>query len=261
MSKFNPMRHRIPLLKRLVPSVRRRIWRWRHPGGFGVVESQGARFLLNPENFVDRQVAFYDDFEEAQIGFLSRQVAMRRCELFLDVGAAFGYYSIIFARRFPSLAVVAFEPDTRNADQFRANLDLNGLADRVTLHRAAASATAGTVGFRPGPAASTGQSAIDTDAMETAVAARPIDGVIDVATKSIAAKIDVEGHELDVLRGLERTLRDNRCVLQIETYRDQIARVSDFLSGLGFSPLNRIEHDHYFVNFVGDTESRARTEP
>jgi FkbM family methyltransferase len=259
-ARFNPMRHRIPLLKRIVPSMKRRWWRLRHPDGWGTVSTQGARFRLNPNNFVDRQIAFYDDYERVQLDHLSHAMAERGCSRFLDIGAAFGYYSIILAARFPALAVSAVEPDPRNLAQLRQNLTLNGFQARIAVHAAAASAQAGPLAFAPAPAASTGQSKVAEDGNIT-VAALAIDEILHAQDQAIAVKIDVEGHEPAVLRGMERTLRTNDCILQIESYRDNVAEIGRYLGALGYVLDRVIEHDHYFVRSRPDTGSRARTAP
>ncbi len=56
--KFNAMRYRVPLLKRIIPSIKKRLARIRSHNGYFVGSSQGIPFLLNTENFVDRQIAF-----------------------------------------------------------------------------------------------------------------------------------------------------------------------------------------------------------
>ena len=60
------MRHRIPLLKRAIPSIKKRIAKATWQSGYAIRESNGALFLLNYRNFVDKQIAFYDDFEAEQ---------------------------------------------------------------------------------------------------------------------------------------------------------------------------------------------------
>ena len=89
------MRHRIPLLKRAVPSIKKRIAKATWRSGYAIRESNGALFLLNYRNFVDRQIAFYNDFEVEQRGYLFSSLAEHGCDLFLDVGANIGLYSIL----------------------------------------------------------------------------------------------------------------------------------------------------------------------
>ena len=42
------------------------------------------------------------------------------------------------------------------------------------------------------------------------------------ARQSIIIKMDVEGYEFHALAGMERTLRDNACYLQVELYSERI---------------------------------------
>src|SRR5437667_10987689 len=135
MPKFNPMRRRIPVLKRLIPSIRKWVARMTWTDGFGVVRSRAARFLVNYRNYVDRQIAFYDDYESEQIAYLLEAIRHYGCTTFVDIGANIGFYSVHVAGETSVSRLSAFEPDPRNVDQLRANLFLNGLSTRVEADR------------------------------------------------------------------------------------------------------------------------------
>ena len=45
--------------------------------------------------------------------------------------------------------------------------------------------------------------------------------------QSIIVKMDVEGYEFKALEGMERTLRDNACYLQVEHYGTELERLRD----------------------------------
>ena len=92
------MKHRVPVLKRLYPSFKKRLAQHFWRGGYSVVSSGGAQFLVNYRNFVDRQIAFYDDYEGEQIAYLMNAMNERGCDLFLDIGANIGFYSILIGR-------------------------------------------------------------------------------------------------------------------------------------------------------------------
>ena len=156
---FNPMKHRIPILKRLVPSLRKRLSRATSHNGFALRASNVAVFLLNSENFVDRQIAFYADFEREQTRSLFKQMKARGCDLFVDIGANIGLYAVQVALRGLSAEVLAFKPDERNRLQLAANILINRVIGKITVCDQAVSSSSGTVAFSPASDTSTGQSA------------------------------------------------------------------------------------------------------
>lgn len=127
-----------------------------------------------------------------------------------DVGANLGAYSLLFAQWVgPAGKVVAFEPAPAAVTGLRRLVALNDLRDRVEIVEAAVSRGVGTASF-----ASQGSSGANA----LVDAAPPGRGVISVPTTSLddfcqthalrpdVIKIDVEGEELEVLRGARRTL-------------------------------------------------------
>jgi FkbM family methyltransferase len=162
----------------------------------------------------------------------------------LDAGAHVGEHAIPLAvdtdRR-----VVAIEPNGESADRLARNAARNGLADRIDLRRLGVGDERTTLPFYRSTFSKC--SAFDRDSatrwgarvagVETVPVYR-IDDLVgatpdapDVARvpPPDAVKIDVEGHELAVLRGAERTLREHRPLLVLEVHdesRDPDGRTS-----------------------------------
>jgi len=247
LSKFNPMHRRLPILKRLVPSIKRRWARLTMLGGYCLRRSGDAVFLLNPENFVDRQIAFYDDFEAAQMDYLFAAMRQHGCDLFLDIGANIGLYSIRVALAGLTSRVTAFEPDRRNLQQLGANILLNRLTGKITVVDKAVSAQSGSVGFQPASERSTGQSQVVGEG-GVAIDAVALDDFIIASDQRIFAKIDIEGHELSALQGMRRLIAGNRVFLQIESFQQNIEAVEAEVASLGLRRVHRIDDDHYFTN-------------
>jgi FkbM family methyltransferase len=249
MSKFNPMKYGVPILKRLYPSIRKRLAQifWR--GDYTIVSSGGALFLVNYRNFVDRQIAFYDDFEAEQIAYLMKAMGERGCDLFLDIGANIGLYSVRVGRAKLAQRLVAFEPDPRNVHQLGANLLINGLTGRVEVIAKAVSNRSGLVPFQFYADSSTGQSRVDENSAVDSVGAIRADDYIQLRDGIIFAKIDVEGHELAVIEGMAETFCANRIFLQIESFPEQFEKLSKMLAAQAFHELHHIGDDHYFANF------------
>ena len=247
--KFNPMRYRIPILKRLLPSVRKRLASWLWPNGFTVRRSMGACFLVSWRNYVDRQIAFYDDFEAPQFDVFLGTMARTGCDVFLDVGANIGYYSIVAALRGTADRVIAFEADPRNVAQLEANLLINGLLGRVETVPRAVTGQSGPISFLPMPSSSTGQSRVGEGDGARIVDGVALDDMFDFEGKRIFVKMDIEGHEIEAVKGMKRLMANNRMFLQVESFAENISEFTLIMEQAGFGHRQRIEDDHYFANF------------
>jgi FkbM family methyltransferase len=141
---------------------------------------------------------------------------------FFDIGANNGIYSLHYAARSPSALVHAFEPLPQVADILDGNLLLNPrLRDRIRLSRAALSDTAGERVFyetinRSG-LISTSSTLDEASAVRigdrfnrVTVTARRLDDYVGTELRAGVLKIDVEGHEIAVLAGAERTIAGQR---------------------------------------------------
>jgi FkbM family methyltransferase len=247
--KFNPMKHRIPVLKRLVPSLKKRAAGLLSLNGFSLRKSKGAVFLLNTKNFVDRQIAFYDDFESAQIAYLFRAMKEHGCDIFIDVGANIGFYTVQVALAGLSSRILAFEPDPRNLLQLGANILVNRLVGKISVIGKAVSSSSGVVPFSPGADTSTGQSRIGDGGSGVTIDCVALDDVVADSGQRIFIKMDIEGHELAAISGMQSCIGRNRIFLQVESFPGNLERVQEELSRLGLRHINRIGDDHYFSNF------------
>src|SRR5207245_4873141 len=131
--------------------------------------------------------------------------------VFYDVGAHIGLFSLIASRLVGSTgAVFAFEPDVENVGILQQHIDRNAASNVRTVQSAVWSAS-GDVEFRPAVRASsrnTGAVATDRDSAAGRVMVPAValdDFAIDHPAPHLI-KIDVEGGEVDVLRGAERLL-------------------------------------------------------
>lgn len=135
---------------------------------------------------------------------------------FVDVGANLGYFALVAAARVgPAGRVLALEPDPRMAAALRENLALNRAGQVQALEVAAAEAE-GTAELSGYPEEGNwGVSSLLSGVPGSrtfAVACRPLDRVIAEAGLETVdlVKIDVEGAEGRVLRGMAEGIRRNR---------------------------------------------------
>jgi FkbM family methyltransferase len=140
---------------------------------------------------------------------------------FVDVGAHIGLYAVRAARELGDRGrVLAFEPNPSARAQLEGNVALNCRSNVIVVAAAAAAASGRATLHVPATADPSFSSLeggrfaegapveIETETIDTAVAARTL--------RPSVIKIDVEGGELDVLRGAERTIDEFRPAVLVE---------------------------------------------
>lgn len=242
---------KIPVVKRLYPSLMKR-WAsltWR--GGYNIRPYNGLLWLLNWRNFVDRQIGLLGSFEDAQRKYMLNAM-QQGGDAFLDVGANFGLYALQVAKTGSMQQVHAFEPDPRNIAQLSANLYLNRLTDSVILHPVAVSDAERYLSFNLHPDTSTGTTRVAEEGKGNAsLKAIPLDSLFgDWQGKKVFIKIDIEGYEFAALSGARRLLANNDCWLQVELFPENSEKVINYLRSLGYECRHSIDCDHYFARTI-----------
>jgi FkbM family methyltransferase len=238
---------------RLVASLKKRIARLDPRPR--VCRRLGAIWLLDPTDWLDLRLIARVEFETAQLNRFQALVGAFRPTRFLDCGANFGLYSVLMAKAYPDLVIDAFEPVDSTRWKLVSNLGLNGLIDQVSVHAVALSNAPGSAEIDIDPrssgvatlSATAGDRAKRDFARRQTVALVRLDDHLRLAGERLALKIDVEGHELSVLAGMERTIRDNACVVQIETRDHTRAAVQTWFIDHGYHSLGMIAEDAYFA--------------
>jgi FkbM family methyltransferase len=141
------------------------------------------------------------------------QAYLRPSDLFVDVGASVGLYTILAAEI--GCVVIAIEPVERSLRHLEANLALNGY--RADVVEAALSNEEG-ICFVAGPDASR-QHIVESESVpagSTATRTVTLDSIL-AGRYAAGVKIDVEGAERRVLEGGKLALRDQRIgLIQLE---------------------------------------------
>jgi FkbM family methyltransferase len=164
-----------------------------------------------------------------------RAVSMLDEPLIIDVGANIGNHTLFFAGVMAG-RVIAVEPEAGNLKSLRDNIAANGLGDRVKVLACGLGSAAGTAGLVQRIAGNAGTFAVDHGQSEgDLIEIRPLDSIVDEGDKVSLIKIDVEGYELEVLKGAVRTLKAHRPVVTVESHSaEHFAGLAAFLSPLGY---------------------------
>jgi FkbM family methyltransferase len=190
--------------------------------------------------------------EEGTVAWISGEA--RAGDVFYDIGANVGIFTLYAGRRVRPGVVYAFEPHLANAVSLLDNVRENGLHDVVKVFSCALSDHAGFFEFAYGDfRAGTSFSQLGERADEATRAARAespelkfattIDSLIDDGTirPPDLVKIDVDGQELEILRGMEGLLRSGRAprAIQVEVNVDERHDLTAFLAECGFELAER----------------------
>jgi FkbM family methyltransferase len=133
-----------------------------------------------------------------------------------DIGANIGIHTVFMAKRVgPSGRVISFEPDMAIADILEDHVRLNDLKNVRVLRMALGNRDYQGDLFVNKKIGRGSTSLVRTEGKTLSGKACVVGGDRIVAEEGLpvprAVKIDVEGYEIEVLKGLRETLRDPRC--------------------------------------------------
>lgn len=183
------------------------------------------------------------------------EAAIQRCiadnlgpaDVFVDIGANVGFFSLIAARRVgPDGRVYAFEPVAENAASIVRSSRLNGMSNVDVYAEAVGARTYRTelilaqhIGGAMLASAGTppdfaGSVQVDVVSLDDVIGTRKL-------RRPTLVKIDVEGAEMDVLQGMRRTLCSARPTLIYEVddetrngLEEKCGEIASFLDSAGY---------------------------
>lgn len=251
----------IPVVKRLYPSLLKMWARLTWPEGYKVKRYRGVLFLLNYRNQIDRKIGLHGSYESDVCERLFAEME-KGCDVFLDIGASVGVYALQAAHRGLAKEVHAFDPDPRNFAHLTFNIYLNNLMDVVRVHPSAVSDTSGPIRFEMASADKTTNSQVVKTVLDDATTpamgrmisgsgtmrqmiAQALDDILPYKDKKIFFKINIQGHELNALKGAARLLQENTCFLQIWLWPENRDRVLLYLADAGYKLVDSNQDSHY----------------
>ncbi len=164
---------------------------------------------------------WFGTYESRKANHLVRH--LRRGMTFFDVGANAGYYTLLAARAVgPDGLVVAFEPLPENCGAWRRNVRANELPCRCTLIDAAVSTEDGVERFHAsGRSRQQGRLSADGSLTVRTVSLDQLCSRTGILPDVV--KIDVEGGELDVLKGAMDLLTSSQPDLFLALHAEDVA--------------------------------------
>ncbi len=181
----------------------------------------GKMTYLPHDRYIGRSLQVYGEYSEMEMVLMQHLV--RPSDTVLDVGANIGVFTAGLARAVSAMgAVHAFEPQPAIHELLSLNISQNNLR-QVTPHKKAAGAAAGTIRVPPRDYDSVGNFGGVSLGGELGEEV-PVITIDSLQLGRLRLmKIDVEGMEIDVLRGAEATIRRCEPAIYVENDRDQLS--------------------------------------
>ena len=206
---------------------------------------------------IDREIYLKNEYEKDQLDFVKKELLSQKYEYFFDIGAYIGYYSLSLCKLVNNTA--AFEPNQQNFQRLTKNVEINNF--NISCHNLGCSDRKSKLNLWFTDKNKRGGSSIlqDTDKeinkydktklLFEEIDTDKLDNLYPLKNKKIFFKIDVERHELNVLKGASNILSNNQCYLQIEIFPHLKDEILSFLNVNHFKLLHRINNDFYLKNF------------
>ena len=212
------------------------------------VDSRGLSFQILSDNWVTKfRARTFNEKEPEMLDWLDEN--LQEGDIFFDVGANVGIYSIYAALRKPTATIYAFEPEYSNLHQLKMNIINNDLLNNVIPFAIAISDQTGVSylhiqDFTAGAALSTEQrdsinKTFGKDVVwKEGIGTSTLDYIsenLDIHPNLI--KIDVDGNELKILNGGRKVFSNNnlRSII-IETIKTlpDYSGIKKYLNEQGF---------------------------
>lgn len=213
----------------------------------------GQRITVFRNDHVGDKIAAKGLYEKENLELILHLLRKLPQPVVLDIGANIGNHTLAFAT--VASHVHAFEPIPRIQALLRQNVEQNSLGN-VTLHPLALSDNEDDATIHMVKTGNVGASSFHKSGEETeavTVQCRCGDSLLaELGVERVdLVKIDVEAHELYVLRGLLNTLQQQRPIITME-WNDPLT-----IERLNGSPELQFLMDNYRILVLGSTWDRA----
>lgn len=240
--------------KRIVPSLIRKL---AFSTNGNIVTIDDFKINLFLKSSIDREIFLKNEYEKDQLDFVKKELLNQNYDYFFDIGAYIGYYSLSLCKLVARTA--AFEPNQLNFQRLRKNVEINNF--NIICHNLGCSDYKNKLKLWYTDKNKRGGSSILQDKDKEInkydrnklifeeIETDKLDNLYPLKNKKIFFKIDVERHELNVLKGASNILSNNQCYLQIEIFPHLQDKVLSFLNNNHFKLVHKINNDFYLKNF------------
>ena len=165
-----------------------------------------------------------------------------RSKTMLDIGSNIGNHTLYFINECGARFVYCFEPASDTFRILKRNIKVNHLENKTILFNVG-------VGCKSGEAIIASSKDKNTAYTKIAVSEEGNIKVVSIDELSLAetvgfVKIDVEGFELEVIKGMQGTLKKDKPIVMIEIWNDNFEEINRIMHSLGYKVDILEQHKH-----------------
>lgn len=245
---------KVALVLKKIVRVRRRL----------VLTKRNLSFWIDPVTQFGRQILDTGTYEPELCEFLS--LVLRPSDVFLDIGANEGFFSVLGAKLVDCGKVLSVEPQSRLIPILQKNIAANGLTNVQVLNTALGDRE-GCVTLFLSPDINSGSSSVRRlrRGVSEKVKCMTLDRLAAQCflKKIRLVKLDCEGAEYDILKGARKLLDNHRIDFLIVDYhenivgRDTVAGLDRFVRDAGYQ-LSRVANGIWSYHLAGLETELAR---
>jgi len=203
--------------------------------------NQSIQFYSNCDDYLISRY-YYSGFDEEihEIEVLDSMI--KHSGNFFDIGSYNGLFSVVFAKKYPDLTIYSFEPNPANFSRTNINISLNKLNNIYTYNMGISNKTGLLDFYIPSDMSMTTVSSFNssffnnhsnTPSINKKIKVTPIDTFCNEANITPEMiKIDVEGHELEVLVGVQHILEKTKPIVLCEIFTKEFDDIEHFKTHL-----------------------------
>lgn len=161
---------------------------------------------------------------------------LKSSDVFIDVGSYIGYYSLMASVFFPEIQIFAFEPQNEAIEKLKKNIKINHCHNIKVNHCALGDINESKyLNINKYPEQTSLFSSPLNTIQQYEIQIKRLDDLLEISQKNVVVKIDTEGYEFEVLKGMSEILKNNHCTVYFE-YNPKIYK-------------EQFDNDYSLINF------------
>ncbi len=203
------------------------------------------------DDFIQQSILLHEDYFDAELlwkvfyefkGGLIAKLVGRDDSVVLDLGANIGNHTLFFANEVHAGKIISFEPVPATFDILKKNIEINGLQNKVELHKEGLADKPGRAviaAFNEGNVGGTALKKGDGELILTTIDSLNL-------PKVTLMKIDVENMEHLLLAGALETIKRTRPIIMTESFPERYPLVEEFFSRLDYRHISTDATNYLF---------------